>query len=561
MKKTNFAIAIAALLPIAASAQSATDAYRLSGQDGRGTARFMAMGGAFTALGGDLSTLNQNPAGIGVYRGSEIGFTLDINMMNNKSSQIGQPMSMNKTHADVNNFGYVGTFNIDSEIMKTISWGVSYGRSKSFERQYSGYGMGLNSSLSNYIALMTDGIDPYRMMFYDNQSQLPAGLNLSTPYNPYQNSDINWLSILGFSGGVINPVVEVSADNQGNPVSYLTDMYNGLFQHPQQGLQGDPSQGTGEFTVRERGYVDEYSINIGGNLSNMIYWGLGLGITDLNYEQETYYSESIQSANVPAGSSPIDGIREGNCDWELNNARKTTGTGVNLKLGLIFKPINELRLGFAVHTPTWYNLTTSYYGNILYGDEYGTQLNESTDDAYYDWKMKSPWKLMFGAAGVIGGRAIISADYEYDAYGNMTTSDSYGDLDYVNQDIKDYFKAANTIRLGAEFRVTPQFSVRAGYAYTSTNVKAEAADGAIEVVTAGTNPAYTLDNDVNSISFGLGYRFSGFYADAAFVHRNTSSKYHAFSNFKDYNGEWISSPTAKMDFNSNQLVFTVGYKF
>ena len=59
------------LLRYGVFAQSAIDAYRFSQPDLRGTARFMGMGGAFGALGGDLSTLSQNPAGIGVYRSNE----------------------------------------------------------------------------------------------------------------------------------------------------------------------------------------------------------------------------------------------------------------------------------------------------------------------------------------------------------------------------------------------------------------------------------------------------------------------------------------------------------
>jgi len=559
MNKLGY-LAACAVLPLSVSAQSAIDAYNLSQGEIRGTARFMAMGGAFTALGGDLSTLNQNPAGIGVYRGSDVGLTLDINIMNAKSSGIGQSSTWNRTHVDVNNFGYVGTYNLNNPVMQTFSWGASYNRVKSFDRQYRGYGMPLASSLSNYVALMTDGTDPYRLMFYDNASDVPAGLNIRAPYNPYSDSNINWLSILAFSGGIVNPSVAAEPGPNGMTESYLTDIYNGLFQHPGSGVAGNPTSGTGEFLVRERGYVDEYTINFGGNLSNTVYWGLGIGINDLNYEQSSYYSESLTSANVPAGE-PIDGIREGDCDWELNNWKKITGTGVNLKLGVIFKPVNEFRLGLAVHTPTWYSLSTSYYGNILFGSEYGQQFDQYTDDAYYEWKLNSPWKLMVGAAGVIGGRGILSVDYQYDAYEDMKTSDNYGDFENFNQDVKNYFKASNTLRIGAEFRVTPKFSLRAGYAYTSTNVKNEVSDGTIEVVTAGTNPAYTLNSDINTVSAGLGYRTGGLYADFAFVHRNTASTYQAFTSFEDYNGQWIEAPKAKMDFNSNQLVFTVGYKF
>lgn len=168
---------------------------------------------------------------------------------------------------------------------------------------------------------------------------------------------------------------------------------------------------------------------------------------------------------------------------------------------------------------------------------------------------------MIGAAGVIGGRGIVSVDYQYDAYGSMKTSDSQGDFDIFNQGVKNYFKSTNTLRIGGEYRITPQFSVRAGYNYSSTAVKPEAANGDIEVITAGTDPGYTLQNTTNTFSAGLGYRSRGFYVDFAYFYRHTDATYHAFTNFQDYNGNWVEAPTAKVDLNSSQLVLTLGYKF
>lgn len=530
------------LIPASAFAQSPIDAYNLSQTELRGTARFMAMGGAFTALGGDLSSLNQNPAGIGIYRGSDTGLTFDINMLGGK---VAGGSSWNHTHFDVNNFGYVGTYNFNSQsVMQTFSWGFAYNRLKSFARQYRGGGMNLNTSMSNYVAAITNGIDPYDMMF-DNS------------YNPYRDSDIDWLSILGYSSGIINAIPDYA--NGG-----LENLYTGLFQYGNLGSQSKPAYCNGAvdgFEVRERGYIDEYTINFGGNLSNMVYWGLGLGIQDLSFDQTTYYAEYLKNAAIPASDIPEDGTVTGDCDWELNNVKKITGTGFNVKFGLIFKPVNELRIGAAIHTPTWYSLTTSYYGNVKFGADNGFFASEYTDDAYFEWNLKSPWKFMIGAAGVIGGRGIISLDYQHDAYGSMTTSDAYGPFDLYNEDIQTYFKATNTLRLGAEYRVTPQFSVRAGYSFSSTAAKAETADGAVEVVTAGTDPSYTLLNNTNTISAGIGYRTGGFYFDLAYLHRATDATYHAFTNFKDINNVWTEAPTAKVDFNSNQLVFTLGYKF
>ncbi len=547
-------LGVTAMLPVALWGQSPVDAYNLSQTELRGTARFMSMAGAFTALGGDLSTLNQNPAGIGVYRGSDVGLTLDLNMMSSKSSGIPAGSSWNRTHFDVNNFGYVGTFNLNDQVMQTFSWGISYGRQKSFERQFRGGGVALQSSLSNYIALMTDGISPYDMNFDKDKN-----------YNPYFNSDINWLSILAYSGGLINPIPGETEMPDGTYEPVLTDTYNGLFQQPVYDDKGNliiaPTTGTADFLVRERGYVDEYSINFGGNLANTVYWGLGIGITDMNFEQQANYIETLKGANVPASSNPMDGIVEGNCDYELANWKKISGTGVNLKFGLIFKPINEFRLGIAVHTPTWYSLNTLYNASVDFGADNGVKASDYTETADYSWNLRSPWRLMIGAAGVIGGRGIISVDYEYQAYNAMKTSDSYGDFTDFNDYIKSDYKASNTIRVGGEFRVTPQFSLRAGYAFTSTNVNNDIKDNKMEVVTTGCNPAYSLNNNTSYVTAGLGYRTGGFYADLAYVHRHMESAYHCFSPFEDYDGLWTLAPQATITDNSSQLVLTLGYKF
>ena len=154
MKKHFLAVAALAA-PMMMFGQSALDAFNISQPDFRGTARFMSMGGAFTALGGDLSTLNQNPGGLGVYRSSEIGLTLDLNFTGTKSLTQGYQESVSKTRFNCNNFGYIGAVYTGSDIMPYFNWGVSYSRSASFDRAYKGKIGQLNGSLTNYIAGLT----------------------------------------------------------------------------------------------------------------------------------------------------------------------------------------------------------------------------------------------------------------------------------------------------------------------------------------------------------------------------------------------------------------------
>lgn len=537
--KKNMLVAITIATPLLLSAQGAMDAYQLAQPDLKGTARFMSMGGAFGALGGDLSTLNQNPAGIGVYRSSEIGITLDIDMQSTETSTQGMSMSKDQTKVYCNNFGYVGTSMLSSEVMPTFSWGCSFARVQSFDRSYRGAIPSLGASLSNYIAASTN-----------SEGLLASDLTTTSGYDPYYDPIPGtggyyapWMSVLAYDAYVINPY----ADGDG---------FHGLVTEP-------GARGNSQFMTRERGYVDEYSINFGGNIMNTVYWGLGIGITDIEYKSETYYDEEWTGATV---INPTEtGTESGNAYYGLENYLHNSGTGFNMKLGVIIKPINELRLGLAVHTPTWYSMSSAYYAAMDF--DYSSGINGYSEtnggyDGYHEYNYHTPWKVIASAAGVIGGRGIISVDYEYMGYNKIGFSDDWDSYDVVNDDIERYYKASNTVRIGGEYRVTPQFSVRAGYSYQSSPVEDKVADNKEVVYTAGTQPAYSLDKSTQYITCGLGYRYKGFYADMAYVHKNRESTYHAFSSVIDENGAVLDeSPTVSLKDNNNSLVFSIGYKF
>ena len=519
---------MAAAVPAVMSAQSAVDAYNLSQTEIRGTARFMSMGGAFTALGGDLSTLNQNPAGIGIYRRSEIGATLDISPQSVSAQSPTDRLKTSSTPVSCNNFGYVGTASL-SGAMQTFSWGATYNRVTSFNRKFSAFDRNPGTSLSNYIADYTtaSGVQPGSMEFTNS-------------YNPYRDSDIDWLSILAYSSYMINPTV-----NGG---------YRGLWQ---QGTTGNAYT-----EVRESGYIDEYSIDFGGNVENTVMWGIGFGITDLKYNNVSYYSEMLDGAYVPDAKGQMI---TSNADVDLSNWRSINGTGFNLKVGLIFKPINEVRIGVAFHTPTWYTLSNNSYAEAGYEYDFASnspvnKKYEYTDNAYYNFRLTTPWKVMVGAAFVLGSSAIVSADYEFQAYDKTRLSyqaqfGEYISDDYVNADIQEYYKSANIFRVGAEYRLTSSFSLRAGYNYTSSTSRNYSLDGG-EVLTAGTDPSFTMDRGINAISVGLGYRYKAFYVDAAYVYRNKKS---IFKPYTDY-GQ-VRTPSFDLTENTNSIILSAGFKF
>jgi len=535
MKKIVFT-AILASLPTLLPAQSALDAYSLSQGDLRGTARFMSMAGAFTALGGDLTTLSQNPGGIGIYRSSEIGATLDINMQSVTSNFLGNKTKDTQTKVACNNFGYIGTVNLGySSPMPFFNWGTSYARVASFDRRYRGSASGSHGSLSNYVAGYTA-----------SEGWSTADLNAySSGYNPFFDSYAPWMSVLMYNAYAINPSNNGSTDYEG--------LYNG-------------TSGSKAFLVQEKGYVDEYNINFGGNVLNTVYWGIGLGITDIDYTNSTVYVEEFDNATIP--NSKADGRTNGSANLDYESWKHMSGTGFNFKVGVIVKPINEFRIGFAFHTPTYYNVNYDGWAQTRYAyssgyDGYFPNNGTAGCDDYFSFKMRTPWRMMIGAAGVLGKEAILSFDYEYRPYQSMNLKDDDGiQYDNMTEDVKTYYKAVNILRLGAEYRLTPNWSIRAGYSWQSTPVEQVAANGMTDIYTSGpddteTQPSYTFDKTTQYITAGIGFHWKQFYADAAYVHRHRSSTWHAYNAAYDRS----TTPSATLSDNQDSIVLSMGFKF
>lgn len=541
---TLTAVALFAAAPSISYAQSAIDAYSLSRYQLRGTARYMSMGGAFTALGGDMSAVAANPAGLGVYRSSEIGATLDIDIKSVNSTSQGLKTGVNHTNVACNTFGYVGSAYTGSDLLPYFNWGASYQRVASFDRHFRGTIGQLNGSLSNYIAGFTTADKINSNLLVDNP-------DFASPYT--NNYMTPWLSILAYNSYMINELPKSNPNDKSE--------YAGLWQQGTSGL--------GSFDVSESGHVDEYNIDFGGNFTDMVYVGIGFGITDIEYKQSSYYTEDFTSGAL-ISNQDADNVETGAGGFGLDNWKRISGTGFNFKAGVIIKPVNELRIGLAVHTPTYYNLTSQTVATVDFGfssnvSYYGSQYYD-TNDGYLlnvDWKLRTPWRLMAGIAGVIGSRGIISADYEYRPTQNIRMLDSSGiELTDFNGDCSNYFQTSNILRLGAEYRLDRNWSLRAGYSYESTPVKSAAQEGNEMIFTTGladmgTQPAYTFDNSTNYVSCGLGYRNGGFYADAAYVYRHQSSIWHAYTP----NIYTAAPPTAELSASSSQIVLSLGIRF
>lgn len=544
MKSIKYVLAWAALCssPMLFG-QGVVDALKYSQQDIRGTARYMGMAGAFGALGGDITTLSQNPAGIGVYRNSDIAATIDLSNQVSSVNTAGVKSSDNKFKFSCNNFGFVWTVRFNQQALKNLNFGFAYNKQKSFDRTYKTSYSGITgaSSLSSYIAALSEGYSANA--FSDDGSS----------YNPYDQSP--WLNVLGYQSYLISP--KSTANNTWS------------------GIVGSGSEATGDLYVREKGSIDEYNFNIGGNIYDVFYWGIGLTVTDFSYDLQSGYGESLTNGYLPEDEGVV--VAPNASGWYLmQNMLHTNGSGVKANLGVIMRATNNFRLGFAFHTPNYYKMTDTYIASVKYDfNQNGTSYNDlaETPNGSYSYEFQSPWRMIASAAYVFGQGGILSFDYEYTASSGMSFDDPYSvDMFYnTNREISEMLSPVHTFKIGGELRITPQFSARLGYAYQTSPVKSEYRSGR-EIPTVGTSTIFTLDRETNYFTVGLGYRFSNVYVDLAYMHRYRSSDLFPFSPIPSdgenpFNPEELESPlsispqVSTLTDHNNSFVLTMGVKF
>ena len=560
-KKKVLCLCTSALLLAATSAfaQGEMDAYKFSQTDLNGTARYLGMGGAFGALGGDISAMSTNPAGLGIYRSSELVTSISLSANKAKTNWAGTQMEQTQTKFRFDNIAYVGYFPTGKEDgLVSFNVGFSYNRVKNFDRKYQmGRGAG-GYSISDYIA------------DYANLSNNPLTGNGLTGndlwstdnYNPYLSQD--WLPTLGYNSGIIDSDAPNKAGTFFSPFGEYDDEGNWKPLEVQ----------AADMYVHERGGIDQYNFSLAGNISNIFYIGATVAISDLKYKVNTYYDEDFGYFNQDAVANNF----RDQLYWD--NYSSTNGTGYGFNVGVIVRPTDYLRFGVAYNSPTWYKLTQRYYGeagafvyDYYYDKENPLQPNDpdlareatTPTDFYTDYKMRSADRWIFSAAAVIGRTALVSVDYELKGYKNMHLQDRDGrSQDFDNQLIKEDFRMGNMLKIGTEIKLTPQFAFRLGYTWEDSPFKDHMKHGntLTEVYPIGTRTAYSIDKSISHYTAGLGYRFTpNFYADLACVYRVQKEEVYPFPNLINDGEVWVESIPANLKYHSTKFALTVGYKF
>ena len=487
-------------------AQTAEDAFIFGENNYLGSARTMAMGNAFTALGGDLGSITINPAG-----SASIGYTV-INISAGFDHGGSKTVASNAYNQSVTyagraafrlpNIGFSFNFNTGNGPLSGVTLAFTSNVSNSYTEQSSTGGRNSQSSFFRSIANTAT-----------NWGISAEELDKTHCYDNYP-FDI----CLGYKTFLISPVqgensVYAATTETADETTKKISLRDG----------GELQQNWGRDIT---GYKNDYVFNLGFNFSEKLFFGANLGLTTLNRAYEDYFKEAAVDYRkydctfYHKDGSKVDTYwKDGKYSYWIN----ASGIGVYGKFGVLYVPVPWLRLGAAIQTGTTLNINENYgasssstFTNSLFSS------NESTGNYSNRYKLITPMRANFGIAGVIAGRVTLSADYELCPYGamkfrNEKFSNADSEWDEVNQAIRDTYDIGHILRFGAEARINNALSVRAGYILNSNPVK----------LGIDSKNGLKVNHFVNwgkygenTFSFGIGYNSKGsFYADVAAMAR------------------------------------------
>ena len=443
-------------------AQNVDDALRYSQIFYSGTARFMSMGGAFTALGGDLSTFSQNPAGIGIFRSSEISFSPQLYHIGTTAGFHG----ISKDYLYNFNLGQIGIVSNlisgkGSSGLVSLNIGYSFNKTNNFNTSARIQGISNSSSMADYWADASQG----------------------TLYK-----DLSGAAGLAYDAWVIDTITGTGASTYGTVFSNYGDNPASVYGQNIRRL------------ISDAGYTGEHTFTIGGNVSDKIFFGAALGISRLKY---TGHYEHLEKADYALDSQFSD--------FTYTEHFENTGTGISLKIGAIIKPTENLRIGLAFHSPTVYRINEYYYDNITSNFTDNSKYEFANDPMRYQYALTTPFRALAGIAYQFKKVALLSLDYEFVDYSTARFSETGDNYDYSekNLELKNTLRPTSNIRVGGEFRMNKLY-FRGGYGYYGK---------------AFNTNEVNADMDYNSFSLGAGFREQNINIDFGFTNLRNMQKY------------------------------------
>ena len=501
-----------------------------------GTARSMAMGNAFTALGADMVSASLNPAGVGMYVVGDTSFTPMISVAKSNTSGDSfylpwatQTFDNRATNFAIPNMGVVVPVSMSAGLFTNINFATSYNRIADFNqtRLMASRGHNKNNSLANYLCLFGDAASGN--LYYNESGVLDYG-------DPYY-----WGVVLADQCGLMQRD-DAGWHNDKIDQDAIVDQYS---------------------VLETLGAVDEWSFSGGFNLVDKVYLGIAIGLQSLDYTRNIYCGEGYRYENGVSGlDNPLI----------YTNYMQSThyfGTGYNFKFGVTARPVHWLRIGVAYHTPTYYNLEIYYAGEMWTETANHAAANNGreTPNSYAitpnleeygidSWEYRTPSRLLMGVAATIGKRAIISVDYERGWYqGIRLQRATIQDAEQLyNSYIEECFKGNGTLRLGVEWYMLPMLALRAGYTWS---------DSAIKDIYQDAMTSRPLPTKQTFLSAGFGWHLNKTtYLDFAYQYGTTH--YTAIQPFyvtDDYATPLIESAIFDTKTSRHNFVMTLGFRF
>ncbi|WP_285057576.1 OmpP1/FadL family transporter [Pedobacter ginsengisoli] len=511
MKKITLSLVVTVAATVSTYAQSyAPDALKFSQTNYGSTARFKGMGGAQIGVGGDMSSLGGNPAGLGLFTKSEFGLTPEFNGMTGKASFLNTTTDSNKDRLNLNNLGvvlYSPSLRAKGESMQTgvVSsvFGIGYARNNDFGADFSYTGVNSANSIADYF---TDDANAYNKA----PNQLPEGS----------------LGRMAFDGFIID------YDDFTTPSK---PFYRASTRNNSDVQTESNTQRQGEM---RSGSTSELTAGGALNIANQVYIGASIGLVNVRYTNDAQYFESGYNFT-----------EDSRYDLTFAKNQETTGSGFNARLGVIFRPVGNFRIGATMQTPTWLliedNTTFKLDTRIATGPNAKDYTNAPANYTF-TYRLRTPLKGSLGASYVIGGKALISADVDYIDYSTIRFSTDQGnDPDRIideNNTVKNFYKGAVNYRLGAEYKVDNAFSLRGGYGNNGSAIK-------------GDDDGYF---DTKYYSGGLGYRVNNYYFDLTYQRAETNTD---LSPYIVGSAENPEEPVANIKTARNNVFLTFGVRF
>ena len=528
MKKI-FIAAMAVALGVPAAAQDTYESARLLGSDLNGTARYVGMGGAMEALGADISTMSSNPAGIGLFRHSTISTSFGFQAQADAKKFDG----LGSTNMSFDQAGFVYSAKISPSSF--INVGFNYHKSKNFDQ--------ILSAANSLAGCSQNGLtwEKANQGIYDfefNQQGDMIGMEYG-----YRSYSFNQADYMNTNVLMLNP-----KDKKVN--CYDASGYT--------------------FDRAHRGWIADYDFNLSGNYDDRFFWGLTVGIKDVHYKGYSEYGESLVVHDATRTEYPGGSVAYG-------DDRRIKGTGVDLKLGVIVRPLEEsaFRVGAYVHTPTWYELTSSNSSYILNNTPTYGSYDDGVSNESYDFGYHTPWKFGLSMGTTVGTQLALGATYEYTDYGASQNRiiDGYDYYDNA-QTSKDYdmkentersLKGVSTFKVGAEYKPVPEVAIRLGYNYLTSGYKM---DGVRDqsVNSLGVMYASTTDyvnwKDTQRLTAGVGFKVGKMNIDLAYQLSKTDGEFHPFQDYVPaYSSVAVSTGVTKVTNKRSQALLTIGYTF